>query len=225
MQRVVAALGTAALFVLIAWLIYSNVHPGPPHMPRAARPGSARLTTGKQNRTIPIDSAAFGSTTIVLVAFSAFVLFRRRLRWLFTRPSRGRSYAVIPTATDDQASRTEPISFPALSPAHPELDPASEADPRLAVLLAYLSYSRQMVRAGLGRKEAETVFEFYDRVAHGGTHLASGADEAADRLTSLFSAARYGTEPVSVEDRGAAIECLARLSSTLTRPLVKIGPS
>ena len=86
-----------------------------------------------------------------------------------------------------------------------------EADPRLAVRLAYAELADGLGRAALRRWSAESETEYLERLL--GALGGSGA--ALRRLTDLFSRARFSTEPISGAMRDEARAALHTLRAAV----------
>ena len=93
-------------------------------------------------------------------------------------------------------------------------DPDEEADPRRAVVAAYVAMTTAAATAGAARRYDETPSEFLERL------LASlGASrQAAQRLTYLFETARYSTRPFEETLRAHAIDALHQVQAELAAP-------
>jgi len=87
------------------------------------------------------------------------------------------------------------------------------ADPRAAVVAAYVRMQAVLGSAGLPRRPSETEAELLARILE---QLGAGAGPAR-RLTDLFERARYSTRPVDETMRAAAIAAVVELRAHLTR--------
>jgi hypothetical protein len=86
-------------------------------------------------------------------------------------------------------------------------DLGDERDPRRAVIAAYARMEDVLAEHGLGRRPAETPYEYLARVL---TDLRA-SERSARRLTELFERAKFSTHEVSERMRADAIGCLTRL--------------
>ena len=86
-------------------------------------------------------------------------------------------------------------------------DLGDEGDPRRAVIAAYARMEDVLAEHGLGRRPAETPYEYLARVL---TDLRA-SERSARRLTELFEWAKFSTHEVSERMRTDAIGCLTRL--------------
>jgi hypothetical protein len=114
-----------------------------------------------------------------------------------TRRTRGISPLRGPGAADDPAA--------AVDAALAELD--AEADPRRAIIAAYVRMERALDAAGLGRREPEAPREYLARVAA----AIHGDARAARRLTTLYEEARFSVHAVDEGMRADAVEALRAL--------------
>lgn len=92
-------------------------------------------------------------------------------------------------------------------------DLGDERDPRRAVIAAYARMEDVLAEHGLGRRPAETPYEYLARVL---TDLRA-SERSARRLTELFERAKFSTHEVSERMRLDAIGCLTRLRSEVAR--------
>jgi Domain of unknown function (DUF4129) len=115
------------------------------------------------------------------------------------------------------------------APAPPDAEPVAEAvvavldealddlgderDPRRAVIAAYARMEDVLAEHGLGRRPAETPYEYLARVL---TDLRA-SERSARRLTELFEWAKFSTHEVSERMRADAIGCLTRLRAEVAR--------
>jgi hypothetical protein len=86
-----------------------------------------------------------------------------------------------------------------------------EADPRRAVILAYVAMERALARQGLARQPPETPIEYLLRV------LAElpAARAPLHRLTDLFEEAKFSSHVVEPASRLAAVEALHAVRESL----------
>lgn len=92
-------------------------------------------------------------------------------------------------------------------------DLGDERDPRRAVIAAYARMEDVLAEHGLGRRPAETPYEYLARVL---TDLRA-SERSARRLTELFEWAKFSTHEVSERMRADAIGCLTRLRAEVAR--------
>jgi hypothetical protein len=92
-------------------------------------------------------------------------------------------------------------------------DLGDERDPRGAVIAAYARMEDVLAEHGLGRRPAETPYEYLARVL---TDLRA-SERSARRLTELFEWAKFSTHEVSERMRADAIGCLTRLRAEVAR--------
>ena len=85
------------------------------------------------------------------------------------------------------------------------------ADPRAAIVNCYAAMERTLAEAGSPPSAADTPAEVLERAMAGGLAL----PVAAATLTGLFRQARYGTRPMTEDDRTAALGALAALRASL----------
>jgi hypothetical protein len=99
-------------------------------------------------------------------------------------------------------------------------DPEDEADPRRAVVAAYLAMTHAAAAAGARRRGDETPSEFLQRLLDslGASH------EAARRLTFLFETARYSTKVFEETRRSEAIAALRQIRAELSLGVVRNQP-
>jgi hypothetical protein len=87
----------------------------------------------------------------------------------------------------------------------------ADSDPRRAVLRCFAHLDAALAQAGCARRMAETAREHGDRAAQ---LLGPGA-EAAARLVERFEHARYGSKPVTEQDRSDALRALRDVRAAL----------
>ena len=92
-------------------------------------------------------------------------------------------------------------------------DLGDERDPRRAVIAAYARMEDVLAEHGLGRRPAETPYEYLARVL---TDLRA-SERSARRLTELFEWAKFSTHEVSERMRADAIGCLTRLRAEVAQ--------
>ncbi len=177
---------------------------------------------------LPSTSAATVGI-VALVAAALLVASWVRFRRLGTRWNLGeilRTRSAPPSAISSPAGLAMSLTEVRIA------DPDEEADPRRAVVAAYLAMTRAAgdvagVRAGGGRaagdvagvraggvgerRSTETASEFLQRLL---SSLGSSRD-AASRLTSLFEAARYSSQTFDETLRLDAIKALRRVQLDL----------
>jgi len=98
-------------------------------------------------------------------------------------------------------------------------DPELEADPRRAVVAAYVAMTHAAADAGARRRIDETPSEYLERLLES---LGATCD-AARRLTSCFETARYSTRAVDETLRSAAIDALRQIRSELGTISARVG--
>ena len=92
-------------------------------------------------------------------------------------------------------------------------DLGDERDPRRAVIAAYARMEDVLAEHGLGRRPAETPYEYLARVL---TDLRA-SERSARRLTELFEWAKFSTHEVSERMRTEAVGCLTHLRAEVAR--------
>lgn len=128
------------------------------------------------------------------LAVASFVLARRRR-------------APAPPAAEPVAEAVVAVLDDALD------DLGDERDPRRAVIAAYARMEDVLAEHGLGRRPAETPYEYLARVL---TDLRA-SERSARRLTELFERAKFSTHEVSERMRAEAVGCLTRLRAEVAR--------
>jgi len=128
------------------------------------------------------------------LAVASFVLARRRR-------------APAPQADEPVAEAVVAVLDEALD------DLGDERDPRRAVIAAYARMEDVLAEHGLGRRPAETPYEYLARVL---TDLRA-SERSARRLTELFEWAKFSTHEVSERMRADAVGCLTRLRAEVAR--------
>lgn len=109
----------------------------------------------------------------------------------------------------DQVTGEPPLLATAVAAGTEALHHAT--DPRAAIVNCYAAMERALAEAGSPPSAADTPAEVLDRAAAGGLALPA----AAAALTGLFREARYGTRPMTEEDRADALAALAALRASL----------
>jgi Domain of unknown function (DUF4129) len=230
-EAVAGALALGGLAVLVARLIWGrdSGRKRPPHQPRtpwwvlllpliavslsrivaylrrhsaASAHAGHRLQAGSHRATTGSHLLPSGSTWPLLVSV---VLFAAVAAFLLVS-SRQRPHQPPPR---DQAV-AEPSSLAAAVAAGTEALHGG-TDPRAAIVNCYAAMERALAEAGSPPSAADTPAEVLDRATADGLALPS----AAATLTSLFRQARYGTRPMTEEDRTAALGALAALRASL----------
>jgi hypothetical protein len=87
----------------------------------------------------------------------------------------------------------------------------SEKDARRAVIAAYASMERVLADHGLGRRPAETPFEYLARVLLG----LQVRETAVNKLTQLFEFAKFSTHEIDEAMKEEAIEALTEVRDDL----------
>jgi Domain of unknown function (DUF4129) len=132
---------------------------------------------------------------LLALAAASFALARRR---------RG---APAPQAAEPVAEAVVAVLDEALD------DLGDERDPRRAVIAAYARMEDVLAEHGLGRRPAETPYEYLARVL---TDLRA-SERSARRLTELFEWAKFSTHEVSERMRADAVGCLTRLRAEVAQ--------
>ena len=187
------------LGILIALLLARGLH-----HPRNGGGGTARplLTSsphgGGGGHVVHWSDARWLLVLPLLVllglAVASFVLARRRR-------------APAPQADEPVAEAVVAVLDEALD------DLGDERDPRGAVIAAYARMEDVLAEHGLGRRPAETPYEYLARVL---TDLRA-SERSARRLTELFEWAKFSTHEVSERMRADAVGCLTRLRAEVAR--------
>jgi Domain of unknown function (DUF4129) len=128
------------------------------------------------------------------LAVASFVLARRRR-------------ALAPEVDEPVAEAVVAVLDEALG------DLGDERDPRRAVIAAYARMEDVLAEHGLGRRPAETPYEYLARVL---TDLRA-SERSARRLTELFEWAKFSTHEVSERMRTEAVGCLTHLRAEVAR--------
>jgi hypothetical protein len=135
-------------------------------------------------------------------------------RWLLVLPLlallglAAASFAVARRRRAPAPQAAEPVADAVVAVLDEALDDlGDERDPRGAVIAAYARMEDVLAEHGLGRRPAETPYEYLARVL--GDLRAS--ERSARRLTELFEWAKFSTHEVSERMRSEAVGCLTRL--------------
>lgn len=182
-----------ALSKVVAYFKQHSAQVSPARQPLPA--ASGRATTA--SHLLPSGSAWPLLVSIVLFALvAAWLLFssRRRSHQQTPRTQAGEEPASLAAAV---AAGTQALQ--------------GDIDPRAAIVHCYAAMERALAEAGSAPSAADTPAEVLDRAASGGLALPA----AAATLTSLFREARYGTRPMTEDDRAAAHGALAALRASL----------
>lgn len=233
-EAVAGALALAGIAILVARLIWGRGtgKKRPPHQPRTpwwvlllpliavglsrlvgylkrhSAPGArarqpfpaASHRAATASHLLPSSSAWPLLVSVALVAaVAAFLLISSRRR-PYRPPPRHQAADEPPLLAAAVAAGTEALH--------------READPRAAIVNCYAAMERALADAGSPPSAADTPAEVLDRAAAGGLALPA----AAATLTGLFREARYGTRPMTGEDRAAALAALAALRASLEVP-------
>ncbi|MGH3198543.1 MAG: DUF4129 domain-containing protein [Streptosporangiaceae bacterium] len=135
----------------------------------------------------------WGVLAAVVAAAAVILAVRRRLR----RAGDGRAQAVprwLPAAIEESLAEIE-----------------READPRRAVIRAYVGMERALARHGLGRRPFETPQEYLARALV----AIRVSRPAGERLTRLFQRARFSEHPIEAQMKQDAIAALAAVRDEL----------
>ena len=218
--RLAALVVVFGLLALLVLLIRELLHPRRRRPETAGLVGSSPVThLAHGGGASAFDPTASLATLGVLALLAAAVLARR---YLARRRVAYRGLSPLPTPSPlvpgpVEPAGADPSTAAADPPAMAAYDPYAEADPRLAVVSAYLSFTSAMARSGTGRMEHETPAEFSNRIGTS-ARLAGDALPAVGHLTSCFNAARYGDGPVTEADRSACLADLDEIVSLLEAP-------
>ena len=141
-------------------------------------------------------------------------------KWLFVLPLLGLVLAAWffivarRRRTPPAAPIAEPVADAVVTVLDETLDDLeNERDPRRAVIAAYARMEDVLAQHGLGRRPAETPYEYLARVL---TELRA-SERSAQRLAELFEWAKFSTHEVSERMRLDAIGCLTRLRTEVAR--------
>lgn len=212
--RLVAVLVLVAIVAFVVFVLHPTAHHHELHtaLPVAVNKGLV-VTKGK---SVPFNGTASAATAGLVLAIIGSVVGARLLHGYLARRNSApivfheRAVAGLTPEAVDTAGRamTEPGTLP---------DPAAIEDPREAVLTAYRRFLLLMARLGAARRQSETPLEYSLRLVDGQKVIGSeaGEDAATRRLTSLFTTARYSTEPMTAGDRLQAIGDIEVISGAL----------
>ena len=203
-----------AFWLLLVYLIVFRARHPHAHAALLGRP--LTVPGGRHVKPVPINAGVSAWTAGIIAVLVAVAFGRRRLAWLIggrRREGAGlphRAAALAdPKPTAAEAAPRSRARQPALG------DPADEPDPRRAVVLSYQRFAALMAVSGAARDESETPTEFSERVEGGILAGARAARDATRSLTSLFTLARYSDEPITLDERTEALDCLGRISSQM----------
>jgi hypothetical protein len=192
-----------ALFTLLAYWRLGLWHPQqtPPETPdvlpgTGAAPGQSPVDPAKNTYEphiawIPVGIVA----ALVAVAVAAYVVSERRRR----PPARAR---------DELAADVAAVLDDTLD------DLRAEADPRRAVIAAYVRLERVLAAHGVPRRRAETEEEFLERMLR----ALDVSRAPASRLTALFERARFSSHAVDSGMKDEAIGALEQVRDELAPP-------
>jgi hypothetical protein len=196
--------GFAALF------LYLHRHSRPRHVARFALPPASGLANSAHHSLVHFVPSASVATIGVIVAILAILA---SLAWLRAR-RRGKAWNLgefLRSREDVTTDAASPLLLAQSFAGVHVPDPDEEADPRKAVVAAYLAMTHAAAGAGAERWTHETPAEFLQRLlASLGT-----SQEAARRLTFLFETARYSTRPFEETLRSDAITALRQIQREL----------
>jgi hypothetical protein len=225
------ALALAGLVILVARLIWGRGggRKRPPHRPRTpwwvlflpliavvvsrivAYLKQHSASAARQRRPLPAGSHRAATASHLLPAGNTWpllvsvALFAAVAAFLVVW-SRQRNYQPPPR----EQAVGEPLSLAAAVAAGTEAL-HGDTDPRAAIVACYAAMERTLAEAGSPPSAADTPAEVLERAMAGGLALPT----AAATLTGLFRQARYGTRPMTEDDRTAALGALAALRASL----------
>lgn len=187
------------LGILVALLVARGLHHGGSGGGGAARPVPSSSPHASGGGHVVHWSDARWLLVLPLLALlglavSSFVLARRRR-------------APAPEADEPVADAVVAVLDEALD------DLGDERDPRRAVIAAYARMEDVLADHGLGRRPAETPYEYLARML---TDLRA-SERSARRLTELFEWAKFSTHDVSERMRLEAVGCLTSLRAEVAR--------
>lgn len=192
-------------------------HPRPVRVPGLVANRGASPTVGHSSLYFSRGAAA-GTLGVVLATVLCVLIVsqigavRRRLPW-----SLGHLLYDAPRArTPGQA---DPVELADTLAAVRIPDPDGEADPRKAVVAAYVAMNHAAADAGARRRLDETPAEYLERLLES----LGATSEAARRLTSCFESARYSTKTVDETLRSSAIEALRQIRAELDTARERAG--
>lgn len=204
-SRMMVFLAVALFLAFLRLIVSRHVRPHP----LGAAPGAATKATHAASTAVSFRPDASFSTLGVVVLLAAVIALiswrgavRRRHRVDFGFLERAPDVSVYDGAPSLAESLAE-VGVP---------DPSEEADPRRAVVAAYLAMLHAAGEAGCLRRPEVTPSEFLDSL------LASlgVSPSSASRLTALFERARYSSLPVDESLRSSAIDALQQVRSEMT---------
>ncbi len=201
---VVLAIGVALAFARL--LASRHAHPRSSLAPFGVAPKPVRASSSAVSFR-PVTSLSTLGVVLFIALLVAFVSWRgavrRRRRIDFELLDRSPEVSVY--AASDLAGSLVGVAVP---------DPSEEADPRRAVVAAYLAMLDAAARAGCRRRPEVTPSEFLvELLGELGVSPAS-----AGRLTALFERARYSSLAVDETLRTSAIETLAEVRNEIREP-------
>ena len=136
------------------------------------------------------------------------------IRWVFALPMLGLLllgaglFALARRRRPTAPLVSEPVAEAVVAVLDDTLDDLRhERDPRRAVIAAYARMEDVLAAHGLGRRAAETPYEYLARVL---VELRA-SERSARRLTDLFEWAKFSTHDVTEGMRLEAIQCVTRL--------------
>jgi hypothetical protein len=176
----------------------------------AGRPIS-RASSGS---SLPFNTMASVTTSGVVVGVIAVVVLMKLVRSMGWRRVLRRLHALGPLADPEAEDRGGRAELEALGRELAQLtvaDPATEPDPRRAVIACYLSMLDVGSRHNVERRQSETPTEYLRRMFE----LSGAAAVPARALTGLFERARYSGRPIDESMRSAAIAALNSLRQGL----------
>lgn len=169
-------------------------------------------STARPDRT-PVDAGRLSGWAAIVLAGAfivVLVVFGRREQ-LFP-PEDLQPDRLVRGGIDPSAEAPTPVRTVDRAVTMATMDEAlvglrSDADPRVAVRVAYATVARGLGRAELGRRASETEGEYLTRAL--GAVGAGGA--ALRRLTELFAVARFSDDPVDEAMRAEALSALEQI--------------
>lgn len=203
-------LAILACFAALLALAARNRHVAP--LALAGRPLSRAGSTGS---SLPFNTAASVTTSGIVVGIIALLVLAKMVRSIGWRRVLRRLHALPALAdTEPDDSHGARAELEALGRELAELtvaDPATEPDPRRAVIACYLSMLEVASRHGPERRHSETPTEYLQRIFV----MSGAAAPPARALTGLFERARYSDRPVDEAMRSEAIAALGSLRQGL----------
>jgi hypothetical protein len=197
------------MFFLLAELISLFAHAARPSShPGLPAGGGTRPTIPPHQSAIKFEAGTATSTLIIVAVVAAGVLLAG---WLARRSRRVKGgFAWLEehapqSVFDNSVALADALALVEIP------DPHQEADPRRAVVAAYLAMLHAAADAGMVRRPEETPSEFLERLLED----LGVSDAGAGHLTALFERACYSSMPVDESLRTAAIAALAQVRSDL----------